>query len=53
VPELWRVDPDAESVEGYSLAEVGYVLASRSEGEDTVHSVVLRGLVLPVRSIFE
>jgi Uma2 family endonuclease len=53
VPELWRVDPDAESVEVYSLAEGGYVLASRSEGEDTVHSVVLPGLVLPVRSIFE
>jgi Uma2 family endonuclease len=53
VPELWRVDPEAESVEVYSLAEGAYVLASCSEGEDAVHSVVLPGLVLPVRSIFE
>jgi len=53
VPELWRLDPETESVEVDTLADGRYVPANRFESVDAVHSSVLPELALPVRSIFE
>jgi len=52
VPELWRIDPVAKSVEVYALVEGRYSLERRFEKDDEVHSRVLPGLALQVRSLF-
>jgi Uma2 family endonuclease len=53
VQELWLIDPETESVEVHTLAEERYVLSGRFEKDAEIHSGVLPGLALPVRSIFE
>ena len=52
VGEYWIVDPDTEVVEQYVLDAGRYRLESRKDDGD-VHSVVVRGLRLPVRAIFD
>lgn len=52
VPEVWRADPDAESIEVLALAEGRYTRAGLFGAGDAVRSIVLPGLELPVGPLF-
>jgi Uma2 family endonuclease len=52
VGEYWIVDPDREVVEQYVLDAGRYRLESRKD-DGELHSVVVRGLHVPVRAIFD
>lgn len=53
IPELWYVDPEAETVEVFNLAsDARYVLTERAAGEKPLTSSVLPGLVLTPHEIF-
>ena len=52
VRELWLIDPDAETIEIYSLTGDRYFLASKTGGHERVDSPVLPQLVLIASSIF-
>lgn len=50
VSEYWLVDPEAETIEQYVLAEGGYELAVKVK-TGTVASVVVPGFEIPVRAV--
>jgi Uma2 family endonuclease len=51
--EYWLVDPRTRPVEVYALSESGaYEMAGQYTGDDTVKSIVLADLALPVGSLF-
>lgn len=52
VPEYWIVDPSAETIEIYRLAESAYELAGTFSGSDKMHSAVLSDLTLVPASVF-
>lgn len=52
VGEYWLVDPDEESVEQYRLEGSAYALLMKGR-TGQIESVVLPGLVIPVRAIFD
>jgi Uma2 family endonuclease len=52
VEEYWLVDPDEESVEQYRLEGSAYALLMKGR-TGQIESVVLPGLVIPVRAIFD
>ncbi len=53
VREYWIVDPDARTVEIYSLRRGRYALLERYEPGQTVQSDLLTGFEIPVDDIFE
>ena len=52
VREYWIVDPGAESIEIYTLAQGAYELVRTVIAADQVHSPLLPGLVFPASKIF-
>lgn len=52
VTEYWIVDPDNEIVEQYKLKDGEYTQLKKSD-DGTIHCVVLQGLDIPVRAIFD
>lgn len=52
VEEYWLVDPETETVEQYRLEEDRYTLMMKGR-TGQIESVVLSGLVVPVRAIFD
>ena len=52
VPEYWIVDPYAETIEIYRLAESAYELAGTFAGAEEMHSIVLPNLALVPSSVF-
>lgn len=52
VSEYWLVDPTAETIEQYVLAEGGYELAVKVK-TGTIASVVVAGFEIPVRAVFD
>lgn len=52
VSEYWLVDPTAETIEQYVLAESGYELAVKVK-TGTIASVVVTGFEIPVRAVFD
>ena len=53
VGEYWIVDPDAQTVEVYSLRQGRYALLERYEPGQRVQSELLTGFQIPVDAIFE
>lgn len=53
VREYWIVDPDAETVEVYSLTESGYELSERFTRSDTLTSLLLTDLEIPLADVFD
>lgn len=53
VGEYWIVDPDAQTVEVYSLRQDRYALLERYEPGQRVQSELLTGFQIPVDAIFE
>ena len=53
VREYWIADPDARTVEIYSLRQGRYALLERYEPGQTVQSDLLTGFEIPVDNIFE
>ncbi len=53
VPEFWRIDPEAKTVEIFRLQGKEYELAQRLEFGDTIASPLFPGLNLPVSSLWE
>ncbi len=52
VPEYWIVDPIAETLEIYRLAESAYALVGTYSGSENMHSAVLPDLTLVPSSVF-
>ena len=52
VPEYWIVDPIAETIEIYKLAESAYELVGTFSGSETMYSAVLPDLALVPSSVF-
>jgi Uma2 family endonuclease len=52
VAEYWIVDPIAENIEIYRLAESAYELVDRVSSGQEMRSAALGGLVFPLRGIF-
>jgi Uma2 family endonuclease len=52
VPEYWIVDPIAETIETYKLAESAYELVGAFSGSEAMHSTVLPDLTLVPSSVF-
>jgi Uma2 family endonuclease len=52
VQECWLVDADAQTVEVFALREGQYVLTAAQSGDETLHSDVVSGLTIPLRTIF-
>jgi Uma2 family endonuclease len=52
VAEYWIVDPIAETIEIYKLAESAYELVGTFSGSETMHSAVLPDLTLVSSSVF-
>lgn len=53
IGEYWIVDPDAQTVEVYSLRQDRYALLERYEPGQRVQSELLTGFQIPVDAIFE
>ncbi len=53
VREYWIVDPDAKTVEVYSLRQSRYALVERYEPGQTVRSELLTGFEMPVDALYE
>jgi Uma2 family endonuclease len=53
VREYWIIDPDAQTVEVYSLRQDRYALLERYESGQTVQSELLGDFEIPVDAIFE
>jgi Uma2 family endonuclease len=53
VREYWIIDPDAQTVEVYSLYQDRYALLERYESGQTVQSELLSDFEIPVSAIFE
>jgi Uma2 family endonuclease len=56
VAEYWIIDPKKQTVEQYLLAETenpAYELRKKATLEDQIESMVMTGLSIPVRAIFE
>lgn len=51
IPEYWIINPDAETIEQYTLQAGKYVEVSTDEG--VIRSVAVEGLELPVRAVFD
>lgn len=52
IEEYWIVDPQSEIVEQYQLVEEEYKEIKKS-GDGRIHCIVLQGLDIPVRAIFD
>lgn len=52
VPEYWIVDPNAETIEVYRLAESAYALVGTFSGSEEMRSAVLPDLTLVPSSVF-
>jgi Uma2 family endonuclease len=52
VGEYWIVDPENQSVEQYLLENNNYLLNVKLQAEGTVHSKMIEGFALDVKSIF-
>jgi Uma2 family endonuclease len=52
VPEYWIVDPMAETIEIYKLANAAYELVGTFSGGEAMHSAVLPDLTLVPSSVF-
>lgn len=52
VSEYWLVDPTAETIEQYVLAESGYELAVKVR-TGSIASTVVNGFEIPVRAVFD
>lgn len=52
VSEYWLVDPTAETIEQYILAESGYELAVKVR-TGSIASTVVNGFEIPVRAVFD
>lgn len=55
VSEYWIVDPELETVKVYRLTDQGYQRTAElsKEGNDTLTTVLLPGLTIPLAAIFE
>ncbi|MFB6286694.1 MAG: Uma2 family endonuclease [Candidatus Bipolaricaulia bacterium] len=52
VGEYWLVDPEAETIEVLSLGEEGFTQTRLFEREDTLYSLLLSSLEIPVDQVF-
>ena len=52
VKEYWIINPKMGSIEVYTLSNKEYVLVGEYRDDETIHSPLLSGLTLQVKSIF-